>query len=151
MVKTKKLECSICQEVGSLKFKTSHISHERQTFSVDANASGHNKKSKLGNKHFTSEAHKRSAKQKEEIKKNTIALAVEKINEEYSATTCSMFHSIYSLVKSCRPLSGIEGLIELQVKLGCGMGTRLHSRFTVSEYCGPHFKWYKTKCFFQNN
>ena len=85
-------------------------------------------------KHFDSKAHGIcKAHVKDAMDCNAIPSLVDKMNEKNISTTCNVFSSVYYLVKSCRPLSDIEDLIELQTILGCAMGTGLHSRFTATK------------------
>ena len=53
------------------------------------------------------------------------------MNERYTASTCRVFNTVYSLAKRCRPFSDVEDEIELQIRNGVDMGVGLHSRKTA--------------------
>ena len=135
IAKNKKLGCSICRDVCSIQKKGIHTSSEWRTCNVQVNGSSRSQQQaslrKKIKKHFDSKAHEICALQINDGVGNSIETLMDKINEKHFATTCKVFSSVYYLVKSCRPLSDIEDLIELQTKLGCDMGTGLHSRFTA--------------------
>ena len=81
--------------------------------------------------HFSSKPHSLCAKQEEYHACDAITKSIDKMNEIYTAPTCRVFNTVYSLAKRSRPFSDIEDKIELQIRYGGDMGVGLHSRKTV--------------------
>jgi len=64
--------------------------------------------------HISSKAHKLCVKQEEYDACNAITKRIDKMDERYTASTCRVYNTVYSLAKRCRPFSDIEDEIELQ-------------------------------------
>ncbi|XP_070599993.1 E3 SUMO-protein ligase KIAA1586 homolog [Erythrolamprus reginae] len=128
-VSNKKLGCKYCAKHSDLKMQCVHVSKEWKYFQIQP--TGRSREANLSSlrkkmfEHFSSSAHnicKDTIKQHEEA-----SLLEQKTKENYEQTVCRVFNTIYSLAQRCKPLTDIEGQIEVQIKNGLDMGIGLHT------------------------
>ncbi|XP_030054238.1 E3 SUMO-protein ligase KIAA1586 isoform X2 [Microcaecilia unicolor] len=129
-------DCSKVQHLGVSAGKHVHVSKEWSAYLVAPN--GSNKTTRQASirkkirEHDVSKSHAKIQDLLKESANDSIFSLVHKLNNKNIEATVKVFNTIYSLVKCNRPLSDIEGAIELQEKNGVDVGNCLHTRYSAT-------------------
>ncbi|XP_011924108.1 PREDICTED: uncharacterized protein KIAA1586 homolog isoform X1 [Cercocebus atys] len=138
-------DCSTVRHLGSKAEKHVHVSKEWIAYLVTPN--GSNKTTRQASlrkkirEHDVSKAHGKIQDLLKESTNDSISNLVHKQNNKNIDATVKVFNTVYSLVKHNRPLSDIEGAIELQEKNGevnC-LNTR-YSATRIAEHIAKEMK-----------
>ncbi|XP_037700315.1 E3 SUMO-protein ligase KIAA1586 homolog [Choloepus didactylus] len=138
-------DCSAVRHLGSKAEKHVHVSKEWIAYLVTPN--GSNKTTRQASlrkkirEHNISKAHGKIQDLLKESVQDTVPNIVHKQNNKNIDATIKVFNTVYSLVKHNRPLSDIEGAIELQEKNGevnC-LNTR-YSATRIAEHIAKEMK-----------
>ncbi|XP_027459736.2 E3 SUMO-protein ligase KIAA1586 homolog [Zalophus californianus] len=138
-------DCSTVRHLGSKAEKHVHVSKEWIAYLVTPN--GSNKTTRQASlrkkirEHDVSKAHGKIQDLLKESVNDSISDLVHKQNNKNIDATVKVFNTVYSLVKHNRPLSDIEGAIELQEKNGevnC-LNTR-YSATRIAEHIAKEMK-----------
>ncbi|XP_012504170.1 PREDICTED: uncharacterized protein KIAA1586 homolog isoform X2 [Propithecus coquereli] len=138
-------DCSTVRHLGSKAEKHVHVSKEWIAYLVTPN--GSNKTTRQASlrkkirEHDVSKAHGKIQDLLKESVNDSISNLVHKQNNKNIDATIKVFNTVYSLVKHNRPLSDIEGAIELQEKNGevnC-LNTR-YSATRIAEHIAKEMK-----------
>ncbi|XP_077149143.1 E3 SUMO-protein ligase KIAA1586-like [Ranitomeya variabilis] len=138
-LKDGKLGCTVCSKVGSSlgaeRAKSCHLSEEWKTFSVKP--CGTLKKTQQSSfrkkirEHAMSKAHNKAEEIVNAAKNDALVKALDRVHEKALASTVNVFHVVYSLALHNRPMSDIQGHVELLQTIGVDLGVGLHSRKTA--------------------
>ncbi|KAL2792006.1 E3 SUMO-protein ligase KIAA1586 isoform c [Daubentonia madagascariensis] len=138
-------DCSTVRHLGSKAEKHVHVSKEWIAYLVTPN--GSNKTTRQASlrkkirEHDVSKAHGKIQDLLKESVNDSISNLVRKQNNKNIDATIKVFNTVYSLVKHNRPLSDIEGAIELREKNGevnC-LNTR-YSATRIAEHIAKEMK-----------
>ncbi|XP_038410337.1 E3 SUMO-protein ligase KIAA1586 homolog isoform X1 [Canis lupus familiaris] len=138
-------DCSAVRHLGSKAEKHVHVSKEWIAYLVTPN--GSNKTTRQASlrkkirEHDVSKAHGKIQDLLKESINDSISNLVHKQNNKNIDATVKVFNTVYSLVKHNRPLSDIEGAVELQEKNGevnC-LNTR-YSATRIAEHIAKEMK-----------
>ncbi|XP_058410086.1 E3 SUMO-protein ligase KIAA1586 homolog isoform X2 [Diceros bicornis minor] len=138
-------DCSTVRHLGSKAEKHVHVSKEWIAYLITPN--GSNKTTRQASlrkkirEHDVSKAHGKIQDLLKESVNDSISNLVHKQNNKNIDATVKVFNTVYSLVKHNRPLSDIEGAIELQEKNGevnC-LNTR-YSATRIAEHIAKEMK-----------
>ncbi|XP_012296976.2 E3 SUMO-protein ligase KIAA1586 homolog isoform X2 [Aotus nancymaae] len=138
-------DCSTVRHLGSKAEKHVHVSKEWIAYLVTPN--GSNKTTRQASlrkkirEHDVSKAHGKIQDLLKESANDSISNLVHKQNNKNIDATVKVFNTVYSLVKHNRPLSDIEGAMELQEKNGevnC-LNTR-YSATRIAEHIAKEMK-----------
>ncbi|XP_062954145.1 E3 SUMO-protein ligase KIAA1586 homolog [Cynocephalus volans] len=138
-------DCSTVRHLGSKAEKHVHVSKEWIAYLVTPN--GSNKTTRQASlrkkirEHDVSKAHGKIQDLLKESVNDSISNLVHKQNNKNIDATVKVFNTVYSLIKHNRPLSDIEGTIELQEKNGevnC-LNTR-YSATRIAEHIAKEMK-----------
>uniref|UniRef100_A0A2K5RGT8 Zinc finger protein 451 n=1 Tax=Cebus imitator TaxID=2715852 RepID=A0A2K5RGT8_CEBIM len=138
-------DCSTVRHLGSKAEKHVHVSKEWIAYLVTPN--GSNKTTRQASlrkkirEHDVSKAHGKIQDLLKESANDSISNLVHKQNNKNIDATIKVFNTVYSLVKHNRPLSDIEGAMELQEKNGevnC-LNTR-YSATRIAEHIAKEMK-----------
>ncbi|XP_068939594.1 E3 SUMO-protein ligase KIAA1586-like [Petaurus breviceps papuanus] len=145
-------DCSAIQHLGMRAEKHVHVSKEWIACLVTPNGSNKiTRQASLRKKmreHDVSKAHNKIQDLlKESPSSDSIANFVPKANNKNIDATVKVFNTVYSLVKCNRPLSDIEGVMELQEEKGVDIGSCLHTRYSATRIAEHIAKEIKTKMF----
>ena len=99
--------------------------------------------------HFSSKTHSICLEQLQHRANDQITKCMDALNQKRIQSTCTVFNTVYSLVKRNRPFSNIEDEVELQIKNGVDMGHELHSRKTAVKIVDHIAKEIKNEVFAQ--
>uniref|UniRef100_A0A8C0DBW9 KIAA1586 n=1 Tax=Balaenoptera musculus TaxID=9771 RepID=A0A8C0DBW9_BALMU len=147
-IKEGKLGCKDCSKVRHLGLKAEkhvHVSEEWIVYLVTPN--GSNKTTRQASlrkkirEHDVSKAHGKIQDLLKESINDSVSNLVHKQNNKNIDATVKVFNTVYSLIKHNRPLSDIEGAIELQEKNGevnC-LNTR-YSATRIAEHIAKEMK-----------
>ncbi|XP_013916028.1 PREDICTED: uncharacterized protein KIAA1586-like [Thamnophis sirtalis] len=148
-ISNKKLGCKYCAKHDFLKMRSIHVSKEWKYFQIEA--AGRTKEVKQASlrkkmkEHFSSKAHNICKEKIIEMEQASEAKC--KTNEKNVQAACRVFNTVYSLAQRCKPISDIEGEIEVQIKNGLDMGIGLHSCKTAVNIVGFIAKEIKKQLF----
>ncbi|XP_023446564.3 E3 SUMO-protein ligase KIAA1586 homolog isoform X3 [Dasypus novemcinctus] len=138
-------DCSTVRHLGSKAEKHVHVSKEWIAYLVTPN--GSNKTTRQASlrkkirEHDISKAHGKIQDLLKESINDSVSNIVHKQNNKNIDSTIKVFNTVYNLVKHNRPLSDIEGAIELQEKNGevnC-LNTR-YSATRIAEHIAKEMK-----------
>ncbi|XP_021577473.1 E3 SUMO-protein ligase KIAA1586 homolog isoform X1 [Ictidomys tridecemlineatus] len=138
-------DCSTVRHLGSKAEKHVHVSKEWISYLVTPN--GSNKTTRQASlrkkirEHDISKAHGKIQDLLKESVNDSVSNILPKQNNKNIDATVKVFNTVYSLVKHNRPLSDIEGAIELQEKNGevnC-LNTR-YSATRIAEHIAKEMK-----------
>ncbi|KAL0622221.1 E3 SUMO-protein ligase KIAA1586 [Plecturocebus cupreus] len=138
-------DCSTVRHLGSKAEKHVHVSKEWIAYLITPN--GSNKTTRQASlrkkirEHDVSKAHGKIQDLLKESANDSISNLVRKQNNKNIDATIKVFNTVYSLVKRNRPLSDIEGAMELQEKNGevnC-LNTR-YSATRIAEHIAKEMK-----------
>ncbi|XP_027731541.1 E3 SUMO-protein ligase KIAA1586-like [Vombatus ursinus] len=145
-------DCSTVQHLGMRAEKHVHVSKEWIAYLVTPNGSNKiTRQASLRKKmreHDVSKAHNKIQDLlKESPSSDSVSNFVPKPNNKNMDATVKVFNTVYSLVKCNRPLSDIEGVIELQEEKGVDIGSCLHTRYSATRIAEHIAKEIKMKVF----
>ncbi|XP_059795010.1 E3 SUMO-protein ligase KIAA1586 homolog [Balaenoptera ricei] len=158
-IKEGKLGCKDCSKVRHLGLKAEkhvHVSKEWIAYLVTPN--GSNKTTRQASlrkkirEHDVSKAHGKIQDLLKESINDSVSNLVHKQNNKNIDATVKVFNTVYSLIKHNRPLSDIEGAIELQEKNGevnC-LNTR-YSATRIAEHIAEEMKMMLFKNIIEEN
>ncbi|XP_061476360.1 E3 SUMO-protein ligase KIAA1586 homolog isoform X4 [Rhineura floridana] len=144
-------DCSTVQHLGVRAEKHVHVSKEWSAYLVTPNGSNKTTRQaslrKKMREHDVSKAHTKIQDLLKESANDSISNLVHKLSNKNIDATVKVFNTVYSLVKRNRPLSGIEGAIELQEKNGVDIGNCLQTRYSATRIAEHIAKEIKMKIF----
>ncbi|XP_036612524.1 E3 SUMO-protein ligase KIAA1586-like [Trichosurus vulpecula] len=145
-------DCSTVQHLGMRAEKHVHVSKEWIAYLVTPNGSNKiTRQASLRKKmreHDVSKAHNKIQDLlKESPSSDSVSSFLPKPSNKNIDATVKVFNTVYSLVKCNRPLSDIEGVIELQEEKGVDIGSCLHTRYSATRIAEHIAKEIKTKIF----
>uniref|UniRef100_A0A4X2K3N5 KIAA1586 n=1 Tax=Vombatus ursinus TaxID=29139 RepID=A0A4X2K3N5_VOMUR len=144
-------DCSTIRHLGMTAEKHIHVSKEWSAYLITPNGSNKiTRQASLRKKireHDVSKAHTKIQNLLKESADDSISNIVHKLNNKNIDATVRVFKTVYSLVKRNRPLSDIEGAIELQEKNGIDIGNCLRTRYSATRIAEHIAKEIKMKMF----
>ncbi|XP_043849145.1 E3 SUMO-protein ligase KIAA1586-like isoform X2 [Dromiciops gliroides] len=144
-------DCATVQQLGVTAEKHVHVSKEWSAYLITPNGSNKiTRQASLRKKireHDVSKAHTKIQNLLKESADDSISNIVHKLNNKNIDATVRVFKTVYSLVKRNRPLSDIEGAIELQEKNGIDIGSCLRTRYSATRIAEHIAKEIKMKMF----
>ncbi|XP_072472196.1 E3 SUMO-protein ligase KIAA1586-like isoform X2 [Notamacropus eugenii] len=144
-------DCSAVRHLGVTVEKHIHVSKEWSAYLITPNGSNKiTRQASLRKKireHDVSKAHTKIQNLLKESADDSISNIVHKLNNKNIDATVRVFKTVYSLVKRNRPLSDIEGAIELQEKNGIDIGNCLRTRYSATRIAEHIAKEIKMKIF----
>ncbi|XP_074076168.1 E3 SUMO-protein ligase KIAA1586 homolog [Macrotis lagotis] len=144
-------DCSTLRHLGMTAEKHVHVSKEWSAYLITPNGSNKiTRQASLRKKireHDVSKAHTKIQNLLKESANDSISNIVRKLNNKNIDATVRVFKTVYSLVKCNRPLSDIEGAIELQEKNGIDIGNCLRTRYSATRIAEHIAKEIKLKIF----
>ncbi|XP_036600418.1 E3 SUMO-protein ligase KIAA1586-like isoform X2 [Trichosurus vulpecula] len=144
-------DCSTVRHLGVTAEKHIHVSKEWSAYLITPNGSNKiTRQASLRKKireHDVSKAHTKIQNLLKESADDSISDVVHKLNNKNIDATVRVFKTVYSLVKRNRPLSDIEGAIELQEKNGVDIGNCLRTRYSATRIAEHIAKEIKMKIF----
>ncbi|XP_020859590.1 E3 SUMO-protein ligase KIAA1586-like isoform X2 [Phascolarctos cinereus] len=151
-------DCSTVRHLGMTAEKHIHVSKEWSAYLITPNGSNKiTRQASLRKKireHDVSKAHTKIQNLLKESADDSISNIVHKLNNKNIDATVRVFKTVYSLVKRNRPLSDIEGAIELQEKNGIDIGNCLRTRYSatrIAEHIAKEIKMTKFKSITEEN
>uniref|UniRef100_A0A5F8HG99 E3 SUMO-protein ligase KIAA1586-like n=2 Tax=Monodelphis domestica TaxID=13616 RepID=A0A5F8HG99_MONDO len=144
-------DCSTVRHLGVTAEKHVHVSKEWSAYLITPNGSNKvTRQAALRKKireHDVSKAHTKIQNILKESGDDSISNIVRKLNNKNIDATVRVFKTVYGLVKRNRPLSEIEGAIELQEKNGIDIGNCLRTRYSATRIAEHIAKEIKIKLF----
>ncbi|XP_044524357.1 E3 SUMO-protein ligase KIAA1586 homolog [Gracilinanus agilis] len=129
-------DCSTVRHLGVAAEKHVHVSKEWSAYLITPNGSNKvTRQAALRKKireHDVSKAHTKIQNLLKESADDSISNIVRKLNNKNIDATVRVFQTVYGLVKRNRPLSDIEGAIEVQEKNGVDIGSCLRTRYSAT-------------------
>ncbi|XP_007502354.1 E3 SUMO-protein ligase KIAA1586 homolog isoform X2 [Monodelphis domestica] len=145
-------DCSTVQHLGARAEKHVHVSKEWIAYLVTPNGSNKiTRQASLRKKmreHDVSKAHNTIQDLiKGPTSSDPVSSSAPKLSIKNIDATVKVFNTVYSLVKCNRPLSDIEGVIELQEEKGEDIGSCLHTRYSATRIAEHIAKEMKMRIF----